>query len=96
MLSRIAASSAEHAYGGAIRARTQVRLGAFAVGHDAGGILAQTLVAGFDGTLLSLASGNNDTVVRLGDPIPALVGEDGQGNDVWEWVVTYEYGIVNR
>jgi hypothetical protein len=52
-----------------------------------------TLVSEFDDVLLSLAEGTNDTVTRLGEPIPVLHKQDGQGNDVWEWGVTYEYGV---
>jgi hypothetical protein len=52
-----------------------------------------TLTGHFDDVLLSLSSGTNDTVTRLDEPTPKLHHHDGQGNDVWEWAVTYEYGV---
>jgi len=51
------------------------------------------LIAAFDDTLLTLSPGTNDTVARIDDPSPKLLRHDGQGNDVWEWAVTYEYGV---
>jgi hypothetical protein len=94
IISRVTSSETERAYGGASRTRTQVRFSAFGVGHDATGSLAQTFMGAFDDTPLTLGSGTNDSIVRLGEPVPALHSHDGQGNDVWEWAVVYEYGVV--
>ena len=52
-----------------------------------------TLTSHFDDALLTLSSGTNDTVTRLDDAIPKLHHQDAHGNDVWEWAVSYEYGV---
>ena len=94
VVSQVLSSKTEFAYGGASRAETQIRFCAYGVGHDATCAAMQTLIGEFDFALLSLAGGAvNDTVVRLGDPIPKLHQHDANGNDVWEWGVVYEYGI---
>ncbi|HET6251038.1 MAG TPA: hypothetical protein VFE47_25345 [Tepidisphaeraceae bacterium] len=95
VVSRIVSSKTELAYGPASRTTTQIKLSAFGIGHDATGALADQLTSAFDSTLLSLSSGTNDSVVRLGEPLPAIHSHDGQGNDVWEWAVVYEYGVVD-
>jgi hypothetical protein len=94
LVSKVVSSKTELAYGTASRTVTQIKFSAFGVGHDATGTLAQTLIGVFDGAILTLSSGTNDSVVRQGDPTPALLSHDGQGNDVWEWSVVYEYGVV--
>ena len=86
-------SKLEYGYHGPCRADTQICFRAYGVGHDATGELMDTLVNRFDDVLLTLASGTHDTITRLGDPTPKLHKHDGQGNDVWEWAVTYEYGV---
>ena len=92
VVSRIVSSKTETSYGPGSRTTTQIKLSAFGVGHDATGTSAGLVVNAFDGTLFSLSSGTNDSVVRLGDPMPAIHSQDGMGNDVWEWAITYEYG----
>jgi hypothetical protein len=96
VVSKVVSSQTEFAYGGATRSVTQISFNAYGVGHDAIGALAELLVSHFDGTLLSLSSGTNDTVLRKGEPAPTLHSQDAQGNDVWEWTVTYEYGVVEQ
>lgn len=94
LVSHVVSSKCEFSYGGNSRTETQVRFSAFGVGHDATGALMQTFISEFDSTLLTLAGGAvNDTVLRLGDPVPALHHADANGNDVWEWAVMYEYGV---
>jgi hypothetical protein len=93
LVSRVASSTLEYAYGGACRSVTQVKFSAYGVGHDATGTLMNTLTTEFDDVLLPLTRGTHDTVTRLGDPVPVLHKHDAQGNDVWEWSVTYEYGV---
>ena len=93
LVSRALSSKLEYGYNGPCRADTQIQFSAFGVGHDAVASLMDTLVSHFDDALLTLSSGTNDTVTRLGDPAPALKRHDGLGNDVWEWTVTYEYGV---
>ncbi|MDB5353597.1 MAG: hypothetical protein JWN24_50 [Phycisphaerales bacterium] len=93
VVSHVAASHVENAYGSNSRNTTQVKFSAFGVGHDAAGSLAATLVAHFDNVLLSLSAGTHDSIVRLGEPVPALLRHDAMGNDVWEWSVVYEYGV---
>lgn len=93
LVSRIVESKVEYSYNGACRTETQVRFSAYGVGHDATAALANTLTTHFDDQLLTLSSGTNDTVTRLSDPVPKLLRHDAQGNDVWEWAVTYEYGV---
>jgi hypothetical protein len=93
VVSRVVASKTEYAYGGACRSDTQVKFSAYGVGHDATGSLVDALTGAFDDALLALSSGTNDTVTRLGDPVPLLHKHDADGNDVWEWSVTYEYSV---
>ena len=93
VVSRVLSSKLEYSYGGACRSDTQIKFSAYGVGHDAAGDLMNTFTAQFDDQLLTLATGVNDTVTRLGDPIPTLHKHDAQGNDVWEWAVVYEYGV---
>ena len=95
LVSKVVSSKTELAYNSASRTVTQVKFSAFGVGHDATGTLAQTLIGVFDGSTLTLASGTNDSIVRLGDPTPVLLKHDAQGNDVWEWSVVYDYGVVH-
>ena len=94
VVSRVISSQTQLAYGGGSRTQTKVRLSALGVGHDATGTLAQMLIGAFDATLLTLGSGTNDAVVRQGEAVPVLLRHDAQGNDVWEWSVEYEYGVV--
>jgi hypothetical protein len=94
VVSHVVQSKLEYSYGGACRSQTQVKFSAFGIGHDATGTLMNALTATFDDALLMLSNGTNDSVTRLGDPIPVLHKRDGQGNDVWEWAVVYEYSIV--
>ena len=93
LVSKVVKSTLEYGYNGACRTDTQIQLSAYGVGHDDTGSLMDTLTAHFDDALLALTSGANDTVTRLGDPLPLLKRHDAQGNDVWEWSVTYEYGV---
>ncbi|HEY2589819.1 MAG TPA: hypothetical protein VGI81_29010 [Tepidisphaeraceae bacterium] len=93
VVSRVVSSKLEYAYGGACRSVTQVKFSAYGIGHDATGSLINTLMTEFDDVLLTLSSGTHDTVTRLGDPVPLLHKHDAHGNDVWEWSVTYEYGV---
>ena len=93
LVSRVTESHVEYAYGGPCRTETVIRFSAFGVGHDATAAAADALVANFDDALLLLSAGVNDTVTRLGDPVPALHKHDGQGNDVWEWILIYQYGV---
>lgn len=91
VVSQVLESKLEYAYGGAAAARTQIRFSAYGPGHDAAAALMDILVGTFDDALLTLASGTNVAVTRLGDPLPALHKHDAQGNDVWAWSVVYEY-----
>jgi hypothetical protein len=93
VVSRVVSSRIEYAYGGACRSDTQIKFSAYGVGHDATGALMGALTGAFDDALLTLASGTNDAVTRLGDSAPALHKHDAQGNDVWEWSVTYDYSV---
>jgi len=94
LVSKVVHSKIEYGYNGPSRATTQVRFSAYGVGHDATGWLMNIVASEFDDVLLPLSSGTNDTVTRLWDPLPALHRHDAQGNDVWEWSVTYEYGVA--
>jgi hypothetical protein len=92
VVSKVLSSTTELSYGSGSRTRTQIRFSAYGVGHDATGSLLETLISHFDNALLSLSPGTHDSVVRLGEAVPVLHRHDAQGNDVWEWSVTYEYG----
>ena len=92
VISKVLSSTTELSYGSGSRTITQIRFSAYGVGHDATGALLETLISHFDNALLSLPTGTNDSVVRHGEAVPVLHRHDGQGNDVWEWSVTYEYG----
>lgn len=93
LVSRVVESKLEYSYAGPSRAVTHVRFSAYGVGHDAIAALINTLTSQFDDALLTLAAGSNDSVTRLAEPVPVLHHHDSQGNDVWEWSVTYEYGV---
>ena len=93
LVSKVVKSTLEYGYNGASRTDTQIQFSAYGVGHDATGTLMDTLTSHFDDAPVTLSSGANDTVTRLGDPTPLLKRHDAQGNDVWEWSVTYEYGV---
>jgi hypothetical protein len=95
VVSHVVQSKLEYSYGGPCRSDTQVKFSAYGVGHDATGTLMNALTAAFDDARLTLATGVNDTVTRMGDPIPILHKHDGHGNDVWEWSVVYEYSIAS-
>jgi len=95
LVSQVVSAAPLYSYGSAVyRTLVQIRFQAFGVGHDATGAAVQTLISRFDDALLTLSSGTNDTVTRLSDPLPKLLRHDALGNDVWEWTVTYEYGVV--
>jgi hypothetical protein len=95
VVSRVVESAVELSYGTRSRTHTRIKFSAFGVGHDATGTLMQTLLDHFDGALLTLAGGAiNDSVIRVGNAIPTLHRQDAMGNDVWEWSVVFEYGIV--
>ena len=94
VVSRIVSAQSEFAFGGASRTIVQIRFSAFGVGHDATGALAELLASKFDGVLLTLATRTHDSLTRHADPAPILLRHDGQGNDVWEWSVVYEYGMI--
>ena len=93
LVSRVIESKLEYGYSGPYRSETHIRLSAFGVGHDAIGALIELLADQFDDVLLTLSAGTNDSVTRLGDAMPVLCRHDAQGNDVWEWSITYSYGI---
>jgi hypothetical protein len=93
VVSKVVSSKVEYAYGGACRSDAQVKFSAYGVGHDATGTLVNALTSAFDDALLTLSSGVNDSVTRVGEPVPLLHKQDGEGNDVWEWSVTYEYSV---
>src|SRR5665213_467982 len=93
LVSKVVSSQTHQTYANASRSFTQIRFSAFGIGHDATGILAQTLISRLDFALLTLPSGANDSILRLDEPTPVLHAHDGQGNDVWEWGVTYEYAV---
>jgi hypothetical protein len=93
LVTPVVGSGVEYSYNGVSRATVRVRFSGYGVGHDATGALMDTLTGVLDNTLLPLSSGTNDTVVRIDEPTPKLHHRDGQGNDVWEWAVTYEYGV---
>jgi hypothetical protein len=94
VVSSVVSSKLDYAYGGPYRTHTEIRFSAYGIGHDAIATAMQLLVSAFDDVLLPLSSGTNDTVTRLGDPSPVLHRHDSQGNDIWEWSVTYSYGVV--
>jgi hypothetical protein len=93
LVSKVLTSKLQYSYQGVCRSETTIRLSAYGIGHDATGALAEQLVGAFDDALLTLASGTNDTVTRLTDPVPVLHQHDAQGNDVWAWSVEYGYGV---
>ena len=93
VVSRVVSTKVEYAYGGACRSDTQVKFSAYGVGHDATGTLINLLTGAFDDAPLTLSTGTNDSVTRLGEPAPLLHKHDAQGNDVWEWSVNYDYSV---
>ena len=93
LVSKVLQSNVEYSYGGACRSQTQIRFSAFGVGHDAVGSLMGTLTSRFDDVLLTLSLGSNDSVTRIDEPLAVLLRHDALGNDVWEWSVSYEYGV---
>ncbi|HWE02448.1 MAG TPA: hypothetical protein VG326_08550 [Tepidisphaeraceae bacterium] len=95
LVSKVVSSVTEYSYGDASRSVVQISFSAYGTGHDSTGTLAELLIRQLDETLLTLSSGTNDTVLRKGEPAPTLHSQDAQGNDVWEWTVVYEYGVVN-
>jgi hypothetical protein len=93
LVSHVVESKLQYSYTGVCRSTTLVRFSGFSVGHDATASLMDTLTSQLDDTLLTLSSGTNDTVTRIDDPAPKLHHQDSHGNDVWEWEVSYEYGV---
>jgi len=94
VVSHVVDSTTDVSYGSKNRSHVRIKFSAFGVGHDATGSLMETFAARFDNQLLSLATGTHDSITRLTDPTPTLHRHDSQGNDVWEWAVTYEYGMT--
>jgi hypothetical protein len=94
LVSHVAGSKVEYAYEGVYRADTQIRFSGYGVGHDATGNALAILLANLDDVTLTLSSGTNDSVTRSGEPTPTLHRHDSQGNEVWEWSVTYNYSVV--
>jgi len=96
LVSRVVESAVELSYCSRSRTHTRIKFSAFGVGHDATCTLMQTFIDHFEGALLTLAGGAvNDSVVRVGDAVPTLHRQDARGNDVWEWAVVFEYGVVS-
>src|SRR5579862_5277256 len=95
VVSRVVESTVERSYGSRSHTYARVKFSAFGIGHDAVGTLMQTLIDHCDSALLTLAGGaTNDSVVRIADAVPTLHRQDANGNDVWEWAVVFEYGVV--
>ena len=92
-VSRVVESKLHHSFGGPYRSQAQVRYSVYAVGHDAAAALMNTLVTQFDERLFTLSSGTHVSTIRLDDPTPKLHKHAADGNDVWEWSVTYEYAV---
>jgi hypothetical protein len=93
LVTHVVGSSVEYSYNGVSRTIVRVRFSGYGIGHDATGALMDTLSSALDNTFLTLSSGTNDSVARADEPTPKLHHRDGQGNDVWEWAMTYEYGV---
>jgi hypothetical protein len=94
VVSQVMSARTQYAFSGPYRTTVQVRFAAYGVGHDASAAAGQALVAAFDGATLSLSSGTCDSISRLGDLVGKLHRHDAMGNDVWEWSVTYEFGVL--
>lgn len=95
LVSQVVSATPLYSYSsGVYRTLIAIRFHAYGVGHDATGSAVQTLISRFDDALLTLTSGINDSVTRQSDPMPKLLRHDAQGSDVWEWTVTYEFGVV--
>ncbi len=92
-VSRVIESKLHYSFHGVYRAQTQIRFSAFAVGHDMAAGLMDVLTGEFDDRLFTLSSGMHVSTTRLDDPVPKLHKHDGEGNDVWEVAVVYEYGV---
>src|SRR5882724_12033332 len=92
-VSRVVESKLVYSFNGPYRSQTLVRFSAYAVGHDAAAGLMNTLVAQLDDRLFTLSSGAHVSTTRLDEPTPKLHRHDADGNDVWEWSVSYEYGV---
>lgn len=95
LISRVTGSKAALAYSGIYRTEIEMRFSAYGVGHDAVGSAMQTLIAQLDNQPLALSMGTNDAVTRLGEGVPTLHRQDAQGNDVWEWSVSYSFNILS-
>jgi hypothetical protein len=93
VVSTVSSAPAELTYGTQVRNHVQVRFDAYGVGHDATGALMDSFIASFDNALLTLSVGSDLSIVRQGDVTPKLHRHDAQGNDVWEWSVTYLYEV---
>ncbi|HEX4125665.1 MAG TPA: DUF3168 domain-containing protein [Tepidisphaeraceae bacterium] len=94
VVSQVISAKTQYAFSGPYRTAAQVRFAAYGVGHDATATAAQALVAAFDDATLALSSGTCDSVTRLGDLVGKLHRHDAMGNDVWEWAVVYEFGVL--
>jgi hypothetical protein len=94
VVSQVVSAKTQYAFSGPYRSSAQVRFAAYGVGHDASAAVAQSLVAVFDAVTLSLSSGTCDSVTRVGDLVGKLHRHDAMGNDVWEWSVVYEFGVL--
>lgn len=92
-VSHVVESKLLYSFGGPYRSQTRVRFSVYGVGHDATAGAIGALVTSFDDRLFTLSSGTHVSTIRLDDPTPKLHKHDADGNDVWEWAVTYEYSV---
>lgn len=95
VVSRVVGVTTQAAYDGSVRSMVEVKFSGFGVGHDATGVLMETFVAVFDAASLAVSAGINDSVVRKSGPTPVLHSQNANGDDVWEWAVVYEFGVID-
>ena len=92
--SRIIESKLLYGFNGPYRSQTRIQFSAYGVGHDATAALGDAFAAAFDAAVLALSAGTHASTTRLNDPTPKLHHHDADGNDVWEWQVSYEFDVL--
>lgn len=93
VVTSVIAAPSTFAYSTAERVEPAIQFAAYGVGHDATYAKLKTATDVFDTGVLALSTGQNYYAQRSGRPIPTWQELDADGNDVWQWAVTYDFAL---
>jgi hypothetical protein len=94
VVTNVIASPTRTMYGQAKRTDASIRFSAVGEGHNATGLVMDTLTAFYDDLILTLSSQQNYSTLRMGDPLPLREPNlSAAGKEVWRWTCEYQYSV---